>query len=344
MRFFVLLILSVLLSGCTMLDNYVTFRPKKDWDLEKQRIEREYNERTSKTLKELEDKQKEKDTKELNNLQKASGLAYGILQLSEIKPVDNRTRPDNLINFKSKELVTRLPNLPTEEILKINEELKKELDEKNSTLTDLQKKYQIALDQAEKDKALILSIQKDIDSKKQELTDIQNLKKSAELELEVVRRKAAELEASEKQKKAEEESKKAELIKYLIKIFVGIGVVTAILAYATRSIILATGSAGAFGLSIFIAVLEPWMIIVFGTILVITILAGIGYRWYETYKQKLDESDVAERLVGSIQQFREKMGDEKFNNELAPHIRDWTKDVPQFKEKVEHKLKNLNLK
>lgn len=343
MRIGILLFLSVLLSGCQLFDNYTLFAPKVDWDAKKIEIEKEFKAKTDNLLKEIEAKQKDKDQKDLANLQKASGLAYGIFQISEIKPIESRTRPDNLINFKSKELITRLPSLPVEEILKVNEELKRELDEKNTTLNDLQKKYEQILIQAEKDKQLISSIQSEIEKKKDELKSIDNAKTQAELSLESARRKSAELIAAEQAKKAEEDSKKAELIKYLIRIFVGIGVAASIAAYATRSLILGGGAAGAFSLSIFIAFLEPWMIITAGTILLMVILFGIGFKWYQTYKDKINEKELSDRLVGGIEEFKSKIGQDKFNNELAPHIQEWMQDKPELKQKVKSKLKELNL-
>ncbi len=343
MKLTVLLILSVFLSGCQLFDKYVTFGPKKDWDTEKVKIQKEYDEKYQKEIKTLKDLQSQKDKKEEDNLQKASGLAYGIYQLSELKPTDLRSRPDSLINLKSKELVNRLPNLPTEEILKINEELKKELDEKITSLNDLQKKYNEALAQAEKDKQIIIGIQNEIKVRQDELKNIEKAKVNAELELETARRKTAEIEASEQARKAEDEAKKAELIKYLIRIFVGLGVGASIAAYATRSLILGGAAAGAFTLSIFIAFLEPWMIIVSGSVLLIAVLTGIGVKWHQTYMDKIGEKELSDRLVGSIEEFKSKMGEDKFKNELAPHIQEWIQDMPELKGKIKSKLKELNL-
>jgi hypothetical protein len=343
MRFIVLIVLCFLLSGCQLFNKYVTFGPKKDWDAEKINIQKEYDTKYQKEIRDILDKQKEKEQKEMANLQKASGLAFGIYQLSELKTVDLRSRPDSLINFKSKELVSRLPSLPNEEILKINNELKKELDEKITSLNDLQKKYNEALAQAEKDKQIIIGIQNEIKLKQNELKNIEKAKVNAELELETARRKTAEIEASEQARKAEDEAKKAELIKYLIRIFVGLGVGASIAAYATRSLILGGAAAGAFTLSIFIAFLEPWMIILAGSVLLIAVLTGIGVKWRRTYMDKIEEKELSDRLVGSIEEFKSKNGEDKFKNELAPHIQEWIQDMPELKGKIKSKLKELNL-
>lgn len=343
MRWFILSF-CLLFTGCAnMLDNYPVFKPKKDWENEKLKIQQEYAAKTDATIKDIELKQRDKDLNMQANLQKASGLAYGILQLSEIKPNQERTRPDNLINFKSKELVTRLPDLPGEEILKINDELRKELDEKNTTLQQLQKNYSQALEQSQKDKLALKQINEEIELKKQELQSIEKQKTSAELQLADQRQKA---DAAEKAKLAElaknEESKK-ELIKYLIKIFVGVGVLCAVGAYAMRSLMLAGAAALAFGLSVSIAFIETWMIILAGCLILITIVAGIGYKLYQTHKNEINEKELSDRLVGSIQNFKEKIGSDEFKTKLGVHIEDWIKDKPELRSTIDKKLKDLNL-
>jgi hypothetical protein len=37
------------------------------------------------------------------------------------------------------------------------------------------------------------------------------------------------------------------------------------------------------------------------------------------------------------------MGEDKFKNELAPHIQEWIQDMPELKGKIKSKLKELNL-
>lgn len=340
-RIFALLVV-LFLSGCNF-DNYIVM-PKKDWEAEKAAIEKKYGEKADKVIQEIEKKRAEKEAAEAVNLQKASGLAYGILQLSEIKPEQERTRPDTLINFKSKELVSRLPNLPVEEILKINEELKKELDEKNTSLIELQKKYNEALKQAELDKKAIAAIQQEIITKKGELDQIQKELQAARLAKEVEQRKAAEIQADKERREKEAAEKREEVIKYLIKIFIGIGVLAAIGAYALRSIWLAAASAGAFGLSVFIAFVEPWVIIASGITIIVCVLAGIFVKLYKTNKEKEVEKELSDRLVGSIEESKKRLGPEKFKTEMAPIIDDWIKDMPQLKGKIDDKLKELNLK
>lgn len=330
-----------LLSGC-VIDKF-EIKTKKDWEAEKAKLEQQYNEKVDQKTKELESKVKDKDEKESANLQKASGLAYGIMMLSEVKPEDQRTRPDRLINFKSKELVTRLPDLPAEDILKINDELKKELDEKNTTLIDLQKKYNDALAQAEKDKQMIAAIQKEIDIKKDELLQIEMARKDAKLALEAEQRKAAEILASKKAQEAADAAKKEEIIKYLIRIFVGIGVLAAVGAYGARSVILAAASAGAFALSVFVAFLEPWMVITGGCIIIAAIIAGIAFKWHQSHKAHLEEKDLSERLVGGIEEYKTKIDSSKFKETLGASIDEWIKDAPELKDKIKNKLKNLNL-
>lgn len=338
-----LVVFCLMLTGCNMLDRYIVIKPKHDWENEKLAIQQEYASKADATIKDIQAKQKDKEELSQANLRKASGLAYGIMQLSEIKLQSERTRPDNLINFKSKELVTRLPDLPGEEILRINEELRKELDEKNTTLQQLQKSYNQALEQSQKDKQALQQINDEINAKKLELENIDKQKTKAELLLAEQRHKADEAEKSKLAQQAKSEESRKELIKYLIKIFVGVGVLCAIGAYAMRSFILGGAAAIAFGLSVSIAFIETWMIILAGCLILITIVAGIGYKLYQTHKNELNEKELANRLVGGIQNFKEKIGNEKFKADLAPHIEDWLKDKPELKSTIDKKLKELNL-
>ena len=331
------------LTGCNLLPDNLTFVSKRHWEQEKTALIKEYDEKTKKTVTEIETKVKEKETAQAANLQKASGLAYGILQISELKPAEQRTRPDTLLNFKSKELVTRLPNLTTEELLRVNEELKKELDDKNTTLQDLQKKYDVALQQAKADKETIEKIQNEIITKKKELDNINADKATALLALADAKAEKDSIEKAKLEERLKHEQEKAELIKYLIKIFVGIGVGAAIGAYATRSLVLALASMGAFGLSIFIATLPMWAIITAAVVIGLFIIAGILYKLYLTHKSELVEKELADRLVGSIEETKNKIGSDKFKAELGPVIEDWIKDMPELKGKIKEKLKNLNL-
>lgn len=343
MRYIAILsiIIAGFLSGCNLTD-YV-FMPKKDWDAEKAKLEKMYGDKAAAAIKEIELERKNKEDAESVNLHKAAGLSYGIYTLSELKPVEQRSRPDTLINLKSKELVTRLPGLTTEELMAVNDELKKELDEKNTTIADLQKKYNDAMAQAEKDKANIAAIQQQIDSKKAELAQIEKDKSQAEQDLADARHKADEkdklLLAEKASNKAAEEALKA----MLIKIFIGISIGCAVAAYALRSFILAAAAAAALGISLFIVYLEPWMVFTGGGIIAVAILGGIGYKWYQTHKAHLSEKSLADSLVGSIQDFKNKIGVDKFKQDFAPHIQEWIKSVPGAEDKIQAKLKELNL-
>jgi len=337
------LLFCLLLAGCNTLDNYILVKPKRDWDKEKLAIQQEYAAKTDTAIKEIESKQQQKDTLQQDNLRKASGLAYGIMQLSEVRPQLERSRPDSLINFKSKELVSRLPDLPGEEILKINEELRRELDEKNTTLNELQKNYNKALQDSQKDKLALKEIADEIQARKLELQNIEKQKMQAEALLADQRHKADQAEKSKLAQLAKNEESKKELLKYLIKIFIGIGVLCAIGAYAMRSLLLAGAAAIAFALSVSIAFIETWMIVLGGCLVLLTIVGGISYKLYQTYKKQKLEKDLADRLVGGIQEYKEKNGNNKFKSELGGFINDWFKDKPELKTEVDKKLKELNL-
>lgn len=338
----VIMLFCFLVAGCN-LTTWYTPTPKVDWEAEKTKLEREYSSKNAAVIADLEKKQADKEKANQDNLHKASGLAYGILQLSDIRPEAERTRPDMLINLKSKEIVSRLPALTTDELLKVNEELKKELDEKNTTIVDLKKKYNEAMIQAEKDKAAIVAIQSDIDKKKAELASIDRLKSQAISDLNLARAKMAEKEANDQAKKAKDAEDRENLIKLLIKIFIGIGVAASIGAYAMRSLTLGLAAAGAFALSIFIAFVEPWVIITGGVLIVLAVVAGMGLKLYRIHKAGMTETDLSERLIGGIQNYKEKVGSEIFKADLGANLNEWIKDAPYLEDKIKDKLKKLNL-
>ena len=333
----------LLFSGCNLIPDNFSFISKRQWESEKASLIKQHDEKAAKAVADIEAKIKEKESAQTANLQKASGLAYGIYQISELKPQEQRSRPETLVNLKSKELVSRLPVLTTEDLLKVNEELKKELDDKNTTLNELQKKYDAALAQAKADKEAIEKIQKEITDKKAELDNINKQKAAALVALADARAEKDSIEKAKLEERIKHEQERAELIKYLIKIFVGIGVGAAIGAYATRSLILAAASAGAFAMSVFVATLPMWAIITAAVVLGLCILAGVLYKLYLTHKNELVERELSDRLVGSIEETKTKLGSDRFKAELAPVIDDWIKDMPELKGKIKQKLKNLNL-
>lgn len=341
MKWYVLLPL-VFLTGCNYLDNYrVMFR--KDWEQEKQKIESKHKSDTAALLQDINNQQKIKEQKEQTNLQKASGLAFGINQISEIKPADQRSRPETLINLKSRDLVTLLPALSPEDVLKVNEELRKELDEKLTSLKDLQKKYDDSIDENIKSKNEIAILATDISKKQDQIKTLEADKQSALLQL-ADKIKISDEEANRKLKaELEQKEQRDELIKYLIKIFVGIGVLASIGAYAVRSITLTTAALAAFTFSAVIAFLKPWMMITGGVIVLVSIVAGIIIHLYTVNKNRLEEKQIADNLVGSIEEFKSKIGNEKFKQDLAPYIKDWMKDIPKADDKIKGKLKDLNL-
>lgn len=342
--FLLALLIPFLLSGCQTWNRVFPKEPKIDWEAKKAELDKEYKDKYDKAVEDLNKKQTEKENAEKKNLQKSSGLAYGILLLSEIKAEKERNRVENLTHYKAKELLTRLPYLTMEDMLYVNDELKTELDEKATTILDLQKKYDAALVKAKEDQAAIEAIQKEIDAKKLELTAIEGAKKDADLALEQARRKVAEIESNKLLRDKERDERMAELIKYLIRIFIGIGIAAAVAAYAMRSLTLAAASAGALGLAVAMPFIEPWMVIAAGSIIILAAIAGIGIKLYRTHQAGQEEKAVADRLVGSIEEYKNKLGESRFKTEMGPVIDGWIKDMPKFKDKIEAKLKELNLK
>ena len=330
------------LAGCWSVP--YTVIPKKNWEIERAKIEKEYNIKSETAIAAVEKAHKDKADKELANGQEASKLALGIFTISEIIPEAERTRPEVLTNLKSKELLTRLPDLTMSAVLEVNEELKKELNTQLTTVADLEAKYKAALEQSRKDKAELVDLSAKIVTARAELAKIDAAKSEALTALEVERAQRAEAAEAVALERAKEAENRENTIKMLIKIFVGIGVVCAVAAWGLKSVTLAGASAGAFAMSVSIPFLETWMIVTLGSIVIVIVVVGIGIKLYRAHKERDKQTHLADSLVGSIQEHKDTMTDTEFKAGLGAKVDDWIKDKPEFKPMIDDKLKKLNLK
>lgn len=340
-KLILLFVLSLFLTGCDF-DKFIVMN-KKDWEAEKAAIVKQFGDKYDKQIADIEKKRLEKEVLEAANGQAQAGDAYGIYMLSNIKPQAERTRPDTLINLKSRDLVARLPALTTENLLKTNDELKKELDETLTKLSDLQVKYDHQLEVAKADKDAITAKQKEIDDGTAAAAKIKADKDHALLDLADAKSKQDDADKAKLTEQASNKAERERLIKYLIMIFVAAGALTGIAAYGLKSLTLAAVAAGAFGIAIAIPFIETWMVLSVGALLVTIAVGAFGYKWWQTHKNGLTEKALSDRLVGSIEDLKTKMGVDKFNAEIVPHIQDWMKDMPQLEAKIQAKRKELNL-
>jgi hypothetical protein len=337
-KVFVVLMFCILTSCNT--DNFTIKPDTSKFDAKIEQLRVDTDKRIDEKVKEISQVTADKDKKIADNLQLASGLAYSIYVLNNTKL--QPTRVDTLIGFNAAELVTRLPGLTPAQLIQTTADIKKELDEKATTIADLNTKYGASLEQAKKDKAAIEEAQKVIEQKKKDVEQIEKDRNSKLTDLQNKRHENDQLKINEANQAAKDAEDKKELIALLIKIFVGIGVVAAVASYALRNIVLAAASAGAFGLAIFIAFLETWMVITAGSVVVVIAIAGISLQLWNKHKEHLKESDANERLVGAIQDYKVSSPD-IFQSTLATHLTAWTEDSKEFKSLVEDKLKKLNL-
>lgn len=340
MKRFLLIAILCLLTGC----NTDSFTIKTDTSVYDKKIEQlgiQMDQKLEAKAKEIVTAQDTKQVKIDENLQNAAGLAYGIYYLNGKILLPNRT--DSLIRFKAIELVTRLPALTPQQLIQENDDLKKDLDETLTTIAALDAKYNTSLEQAKKDKAAIDEAQITIDQKKKDLEAIKIAKQKALTELQTQRHLNDQQKINQANQNAANAEDRKALIALLIKIFVGASIASAVGAYAIRSIILVGVAAGFLGLSIFVAFVEPWIVITAGCVIGGLAILGIAVKFYETHKAKLASDDFGERVAGAVQEYKTKVGDSHFASTLAPHLSAWTNDAKGFEGQLEGKLKKLNL-
>lgn len=199
----------------------------------------------------------DKTKKDVENFHIISLLNYGVYQITqEKKKIDINT---TIAHLRSKEIMMRADVLTEVEKEKIREELDQE---KTKTIDELYIKYKANIDLAIKQKAaldaaeaLILQKEKEKDAlRTANKQTIQKLEADKAIELESIRKAADDRVAMA------QAAQKAEMLGYIIKALVAVGVVFLILAGLLKSITMGIVSISAFALAYTAAMVPMWAI------------------------------------------------------------------------------------
>jgi len=228
--------------------------------------------------------------KDDENFAKIGSLDYGIyIVTQEKKKQDINTL---VAHLRAKEILARTDKLSAEDKAKIAKEVD---DEKTKTIDQLYEKYnasvELAISQkADLDKAEALIEQKE--KEKQQLREeqrltINKLEADQKAQMEKIKKDTAD------QVEIAKANQKAEMLGYIIKALVGVGILFLILAVLLKSVTLGIGCLASLGLAYVAATIPMWVVgaVIGGLVLLMLINAH-----YKAVKDKLTkQAAVAEQ-------------------------------------------------
>jgi len=224
--------------------------------------------------------------KDDENFAKIGALDYGIyIVTQEKKKQDINTL---VAHLRAKEIMSRTDKLSVEDKAKITKEVD---DEKTKTIDQLYEKYnasvELAISQkADLDKAEALIEQKEKEKQKireeQRLT-INKLEAEQKAQLEKIKKDTAD------QVEIAKANQKAEMLGYIIKALVGVGILFLILAVLLKSVTLGIGCLASLGLAYVAATIPMWVVgaVIGGLVLLMLINAH-----YKAVKEKLTKQEM----------------------------------------------------
>ena len=224
--------------------------------------------------------------KDDENFAKIGALDYGIyIVTQEKKKQDINTL---VAHLRAKEIMSRTDKLSVEDKAKITKEVD---DEKTKTIDQLYEKYnasvELAISQkADLDKAEALIEQKEKEKQQireeQRLT-INKLEAEQKAQLEKIKKDTAD------QVEIAKANQKAEMLGYIIKALVGVGVLFLILAVLLKSVTLGIGCLASLGLAYVAATIPMWVVgaVIGGLVLLMLINAH-----YKAVKEKLTKQEM----------------------------------------------------
>jgi len=242
-------------------------------ELARKNMELEYAKFRDELQKNYDDMKK----KDNDNFARIGAVNYGIYITTQEK---KRQDMDILIaHLRSKEIMNRVDKLTAEQQSLVFKEVE---DEKKQTIDQLYLKYnaqiELAISQkADLDKALALINQKEQEQK--QLREVQKIT--------IEKLKAEQLAATEKiikntadQVDIAKANQKAEMIGYMVKSLLGVGILFLVLAVLLKSPTLGIGSLASLGLAYMAATIPVWVI---GTVLGFVTLLLI----WEAHREKI---------------------------------------------------------
>ena len=233
--------------------------------------------------------------KDDENFAKIGALDYGIyIVTQEKKKQDINTL---VAHLRAKEIMSRTDKLSVEDKAKIAKEVD---DEKTKTIDQLYEKYnasvELAISQkADLDKAEALIEQKEKEKQQireeQRLT-INKLEADQKAQLEKIKKDTAD------QVEIAKANQKAEMLGYIIKALVGVGVLFLILAVLLKSVTLGIGCLASLSLAYVAATIPMWVV---GTVIGGLVLLMLINAHYKAIKDKITKPVVSVESVPKAQ-------------------------------------------
>lgn len=207
--------------------------------------------------------------KDEENFDKIGELNYGIYYVTqEKKRIDVNT---TIAHLRSKEIMMRTDKLPEQE----KERIKEEVDqEKKKTIDELYVKYKASIDLAVSQKAALDVAEQVIIQKEKEKEALREANKKTIERLEAEKQSEFERIKKETENKVDQakETQRLEMLGYIIKALVGVGVLFLILAGLLKSITFGIISVSAFTLAYVAATVPMWVILGVVSIMIVAVL------------------------------------------------------------------------
>lgn len=227
----------------------------------------------------------DKEKKDLDNFQKIGELNYGVYHVTQAnKKTDINT---TIAHLRSKEIMMRTDLLNETQ----KETIKKEVeDERKKTIDELYIKYKASIDLAISQKAALdaaeaLIIQKE--KEKQAMREankitIDKLEKEKLEQFEKIKKDTENQVAAAKE--AAKEAQRLEMISYMVKALIGVGILFFILGVLLKSITMIGAGIGALALAYTAATIPMWVI---GTAVGLITLIVLWVGFHKSVKEKI---------------------------------------------------------
>lgn len=328
---YIFLIALVAFSGCTTLSTRLGYQKLDAVNAKIAALEADSNKKISALSEQIKAKEKEVADIQQNQLQKAADELFLAKYAFTLNLAPDRN--SIVVNYHVKSAADYIHLAPSTDVVSqyINI-VKTELDETKTSLADLEQKYNIEHDRAEK-----LASQKTvIENEKNVLFDqkstIENDRNQKLSELQTIKDDISKNLLNTQQEQIKNEKDRKALIQKLMYYTGGLAVLALIATIylpvmKSESAILA-GVMGA--VTICLPFIEPWMLGYTALAAVILLIGWLIYKHHSSIKSNQSiitlESKVSKNLVNAIQDIKEK-NEEVYTKYIKPVLEEWNTTV-----------------
>ena len=259
----------------------------KRFDEARKKMELEYAKFKEDAKKAYDDLKK----KDQDNFDKIAQLNYGVYYVTqEKKKTDINT---TIAHLRSKEIMMRTDKVPED----LKEKIKDEVDEeKKKTVDELYVKYKASIDLAVSQKAALDAAEQLIIQKEKEKEALREANKQTIAKLEADRKAEFDRIAKETADKVAlaKEAQRQEMLGYIVKVLVGVGVLFLILAGLLKSITMGIVSISALGLAYVAATVPMWVIASVVGVMVLVVVWSTHAKHVKTAVKSLPKAQSPE--------------------------------------------------